>query len=156
MASQVSPIHFPYHNVNKPVLIVSNLPRAKFSQQHTVQSRGRLSRRPLQKQGGTAGGRYSYRKRAAAVTGGRLRNNALGQDAPTPMPWLLPKHSKFKIYATPIPGPASAAAVWGLQKRNRRMGAAVPQGNSYSFVRKMRITPLTFMAKPARINIPVR
>ena len=30
--SQASPIHLPYHNVNKFVLIVSNLPRAKLSQ----------------------------------------------------------------------------------------------------------------------------
>jgi hypothetical protein len=35
MASQVSSIHLPYHNVNKFVLIVSNLPRAKFSQHNT-------------------------------------------------------------------------------------------------------------------------
>jgi hypothetical protein len=32
MASQVSSIHLPYHNVNKFVFIVSKLPRAKFSQ----------------------------------------------------------------------------------------------------------------------------
>ena len=37
MASQVSSIHFPYHNVNKFVLIVSDLPRAKFSQQTKLQ-----------------------------------------------------------------------------------------------------------------------
>jgi hypothetical protein len=42
--------------------------------------RGRLSRRPSQKQGGSAGGRHEKR---AAVAGGRHRNNALGQGAPT-------------------------------------------------------------------------
>jgi hypothetical protein len=50
-----------------------------------TQSGGRLSRRPLQKQGGSAGGRYRNR---AAVTGGRYRNNALGQDAPT-IRWVM-------------------------------------------------------------------
>jgi hypothetical protein len=45
----------------------------------------------LQKQGGSAGGRYRKRaavtggryEKRAVVTGGRYRNNALGQDAPT-------------------------------------------------------------------------
>jgi hypothetical protein len=38
MASKVSSIHLPYHNVNKFVLIVSNFPRAKFSQHRPVKS----------------------------------------------------------------------------------------------------------------------
>jgi hypothetical protein len=52
--------------------------------------RRRLSRRPLQKQGGSEGGRHRKRaavtggryEKRAAVTGGRYKNNALGQDAP--------------------------------------------------------------------------
>jgi len=70
------------------------LHKAEVAQQAAFTETGRLSRRPLhkagggsaggrcslQKQGGSAGGRYEKR---AAVTGGRYRKNALGQDAPT-------------------------------------------------------------------------
>ena len=45
MASQVSSIHLPYQNVGKFVLVVSNLPRAKFSQHFRLSAFGEFSKK---------------------------------------------------------------------------------------------------------------